>query len=120
MATTFTISTEPGELDLEHYSGDTLSLRVNVDAAVVAGREFLAQIRNQATSQKIAASFSITPDATGADVILLGEASEELTVRGEYEGVYDIQLAMPGGLDPVTTILKGKITLIPDVSREVA
>ena len=108
--------TRPTEVNIDHYGGDTLTIRVNVDAAVVAGRDWNAQVRNARTSQAIAATFSIVEDATGADVVLASADCRRLSERGKYSGFWDVQLSVAGG-DPVTTLAQGELNIHPDVTR---
>lgn len=111
------IDTRPTVYDIDHYAGDTLVIHVKVAAAVIAGREFTAQARARRTGHKIDATFVIIPTAIGADVQLNAADSQRLAARGKWEGYWDVQLAMPGGLDPVTTLAHGELRLHNDVTR---
>lgn len=111
------IDTRPTVVDIEHYGGDTLSLHVTIDSAVVAGRSWSAQVRRSPSVTKLDASFEIYETVEGAVVVLTGEASETLARRGKYEGYWDMQLAEADGSDPVTTLASGKLTVYPDVTR---
>lgn len=108
--------TRPTEVNIDHYGGDTLTIRVNIDAAVVAGRVWNAQVRTARTSQAIAATFSIIEDGTGADVTLSSDDCKALSSRGRFTGVWDVQLSAAGA-DPVTTLAQGDLVIHPDVTR---
>lgn len=110
------LTTLPQVVNINHYGGDTLTIRVIVDASVIAGRQFSAQIRAKTTSRKIDASFSVFPNATGCDLMLSAADAQRLTARGVYEGFWDVQLTMAGS-DPVTTLGYGDMTVHPDVTR---
>lgn len=115
------LSTMPQQVNIEHYGGDTLPIHVKVDELIIAGREFTAQVRSKAVASKIDATFSVVLiPGVGADIILSSEDCRRLSYRGQYEGVWDVQLAMPGGLDPVTTLGFGDLIINPDVTRPVA
>lgn len=111
------IDSRPTTVDITHYGGDTLSLHVTIDSAVVAGRSWSAQVRRSPAATKLDASFEIYETVEGAVVVLTGEASETLARRGRYEGYWDMQLAEADGSDPVTTLASGKLTIYPEVTR---
>ena len=108
--------TRPTQVNIDHYGGDTLTIRVTVDAGVVAGRDWNAQVRATRTSQRIDATFTIIPDATGADVMLSADDCKRLSDRGKYAGFWDVQLSAAGA-DPVTTLAQGELAIYPDVTR---
>lgn len=112
-----TIDSRPQVIDIDHYAGDTLTLHVKVPALVVDGRTWTAQVRSRTDSQKIEASFQITPTADGADVVLLSEDCQRLAKRGKFVGAWDVQLAEADGSDPVTTLAYGELRIHPDVTR---
>lgn len=114
------LSTMPQQVNIEHYGGDTLPIHVKAPPEIIAGREFTAQVRGKAVASKVDATFSVILTAVGADIILSSEDCRRLSARGIYEGVWDVQLAMPGGLDPVTTLGFGDLIINPDVTRPVA
>lgn len=109
--------TRPTEVNIDHYGGDTLSIAVKVSSEIVAGREWSAQVRSARTSQRIDATFTCTPNAEGADVVLAAADCRALSERGEYNGFWDVQLSAPAGADPVTTLAQGAIKIHPDVTR---
>lgn len=111
------IDSRPQVIDIDHYAGDTLTLHVKVPALVVDGRMWNAQVRSRTDSQKIEATFQITPNASGADVVLLTEDCQRLAKRGKFVGVWDVQLAEADGSDPVTTLAYGELRIHPDVTR---
>lgn len=113
------VDTRPTEVDIDHYGGDTLTLHFTVDSAVVAGREWTGQVRSQRTSQKVEATFSFITTAGGADAVLSAADCKRLSSRGKFTGFWDVQLAVAGGLDPVTTLAHGEMRIHPDVTRQV-
>ena len=110
------LSTMPQEVNIEHYSQDTLVIHVKIDDEVIGGRVFNAHVRSQRTSRKIDAEFDVILTATGADLVLTGDQQTKLTGRGVYEGFWDVQLS-DAGEDPITTLAQGSLTLNPDVTR---
>ena len=110
-------STQPTQVDIDHYGGDTLVIRVNVSAAIVAGREWKAQVRTNRTDAAIAASFVCIPDVDGCTIMLEAADCKALTATGVYKGYWDVQVAEPGDLDPVTTFATGVLKIDPDVTR---
>jgi hypothetical protein len=109
--------TRPTVVDIDHYAGDTLSIRVNVAADVVAGRQWKAQVRTKRTDPVAAAEFVCLPDADGATVMLESADCKALAVDGLYKGFWDVQVAEPGNTDPVTTFATGALNIHPDVTR---
>lgn len=108
----------PEEVNLELYSGDTITIHVKVlEPSLIAGRTFFAQIRSKQTSTKIDATLAVIVTEVGADLVLSTEDGRRLTARGPYSGWWDVQLAMADGNDPVTTLAYGEFKLNPDVTR---
>jgi hypothetical protein len=113
-----TLSTLPQVVDIDHYAGDTLPIRITISDVLIGSRVFSAQVRKTRNSTKIDASFSVTLiPGTGADIILSSADCLELTKRGDYEGFWDVQLTPAGGGDPVTTLATGELRLHSDVTR---
>lgn len=112
--------TRPQTVDIHHYGGDTLSIRIKIDAAVVAEREWSAQVRSRRGSAHADATFTIVPDELGAHILLLAEDTLRLSARNVYTGFWDVQLAPSGGGDPVTTLVEGTLRIYPDVTRSQA
>lgn len=110
--------TRPQTVDIHHYGGDTLTIRVNIDEEFVIGREWSAQVRSRRGSSQPDATFVITTDKHGAHVRLRAEDARRLAARNVYTGFWDVQLAPPGGGDPVTTLVEGTLRIYPDVTRE--
>lgn len=110
------LNTIPQVVNINHYGGDTLTIRITIDAAIVAGRTFSAQVRSKTTSRKIDASFSVFPSPTGCDLMLAAVDAQRLTSRGTYEGFWDVQLSLAGS-DPITTLGYGDFIAHPDVTR---
>ena len=111
------IDSRPQVVDIDHYAGDTLTLHVTIDDAVVAGRTFTAQVRNKLDSQRVDAEFEVIPDLTGASIVLLSADCQRLAKRGKYTGFWDVQLAEADGSDPVTTLAHGELRIHQDVTR---
>jgi len=121
---------EPAQLDLTAYRGDTGKFRVTVtqDGAPfdVSGATWDADIR--ATEDgPLVATMTVTPvvgQTNSVDVVLPADVVTPTATEGEpptsepFVGVWDLQMAF--GVDPdveVTTILRGQITMTRDVSR---
>lgn len=113
------LSTMPQIVNVEHYGGDTLTIHLKVATEIIAGRVFSAQVRSKAVTAKVDAAFGVILTAAGADIVLSSADSRRLSSRGDYEGVWDVQLAMPDGSDPVTTVGYGEMLIHPDVTRPV-
>jgi hypothetical protein len=122
------IDTRPKVVDIAHYAGDTLTIRVNVSDVVVAGREWSAQVR-ALRDGTLDAEFLIQTDELGAWLTLPEAETRRLANGGElvratrgrvlrYTGDWDVQVAPVGGGDPVTTFAQGKLTIDLDVTRE--
>jgi hypothetical protein len=112
--------TRPQTVDIHHYGGDTLSIHIKIDAAVVAEREWSAQVRSRRGGSHVDATFIILPDEHGAYVQLKAEDTLRLSARNVYTGFWDVQLAPAGGGDPVTTLVEGTLRIYPDVTRSQA
>lgn len=127
---TQTLSTVPMVVDVHHYGGDTLNILVVVPAAVVAGRDWDAEVRANREADTVDATFTIidgnTADETylqlpGAIVSeLLATKATSVRVDGKpvtrYVGVYDAQVSA-AGLDPIQTLVQGTLTIDLDVTR---
>lgn len=127
----------PDVVDIHHYAGDTLTIKITAPEALVGGREWSGQIRDVRTDSDVGAEFQITePTVAGgpAYVTLLSADSRRLVESGvlirvargpgqfamilRYSGQWDVQVAGAGGVDPVTTLVQGSIVLDLDVTRE--
>lgn len=111
------LSTLPQEVNIDHYAGDTLTIHIKIDTAQIAGRQFFAQVRSKAVSNKIDATFGVILTTPGADIVLASADCQKLAARGLYEGFWDVQLAQADGSDPVTTLGYGELRVHPDVTR---
>lgn len=111
------VDTRPQVLDIDHYAGNTLVIKVTVPDSVVAGRVWNAQVRSTSTSRRVEAVFDILPRSDGADVVLKADDTMRLAAKGEASFVWDVQLSMPDGGDPVTTLVRGDLRITPDVTR---
>jgi hypothetical protein len=110
--------TRPTQVDIDHYAGDTLSIRINVSSTIVAGRVWKAQVRTERTALTVAAEFVCIPDTDGCTIMLASADCKTLARAGVYKGFWDVQVAETGGLDPVTTFGGGKLNIYPDVTRQ--
>lgn len=115
------ISTLRKQVDLEHLSGDTLTISVKAPAALVDGLEWHAQVRISTGDADIQAEFDISPPVVpGEPAFLVLKAADTGRLApdgGQFAGVWDVQVSAPGGLDPVITLAGGKLSLKPDVTR---
>lgn len=109
--------TRPQQIDIDHYAGDTLTIRVNVDDALVDGREWHAQVRDKRRGGKIVADFTCLPDSLGAYLTLTSESCRMLAAVGAFKGFWDVQVAYPDEPDPVLTFATGYLNIHPDVTQ---
>lgn len=109
-------NTRPQEIDIDHYAGDTLVIRINVNATVVAGRTWKAQARIERTSTTLAGEFEVFPDVDGCTIQLPSAICQTLAATGEWKGYWDVQVS-DAGSDPVTTFATGHLNISPDVTR---
>lgn len=127
---TQTLSTVPMVVDVHHYGGDTLNILVVVPAAVLAGRDWDAEVRASREADTVDATFDVLvgntadewylqlPGAVVSD--LLATKATVVRVDGKpttrYVGVYDAQVSQ-NGLDPIQTLVQGTLTIDLDVTR---
>jgi hypothetical protein len=136
------IDTRPDSVDVFHYAGDTLTLKIEVDDDLADGMEWTAQVRASRDASAPDAEFEIDLIEDGASLTLTAATTTELaTVSGillsgptlrtanpvafaagatqmlRYSGVWDVQIAAPGGGDPVISLAQGVLTIDMDVSR---
>lgn len=112
------ISTLPQVVNIDHYSGDTLPINVNISDELIAGRTFFGQVRSSRGAAKIDATFTvILVPGTGAILQLSSAQCRALTTRGDYTGYWDVQLAEADGSDPVQTLAMGELRMHQDVTR---
>lgn len=111
------ISAVPQTVDVAGYVGDTLTIVVTAPSALVDGLGWSAQIRSANDATEVAATFAITPPtvADGPAYLVLSTAAS--TALGVFSGVWDVQVAAAGGVDPVITLARGKFTQEMDVTR---
>jgi hypothetical protein len=113
---------EPAQLDITAYRGDSGRFRVTVtqDGAPldVSAATWDCDIRAQPDAP-VLASMTVTPvvgTTNAVDVLLPANATSNVS----GEAVWDLEMTM--GTDPditTTTLLRGNITFTPDVSRPV-
>ena len=134
MASASKIDTRPKVVDIDHYAGDSLVIRVRAPAELVAGLRWDAAVKS-APGQPIAdAVFRVTEPETGEDgkiqayLILPTEDTTRLALSGKrrrttsggwaftYLGFWDCQVSDDLN-DPVTTLARGALNLTIDVTR---
>lgn len=108
--------TRPKQIDIDHYGGDTLTIRVNATADVVAGREWQAQVRDKRRGGRVVADFTIAEDVDGATLTLPSSTCSTLSERGVFKGFWDVQVADPVDPDPTLTFATGYLNIHPDVT----
>jgi len=127
---TQTLSTVPMVVDVHHYGGDTLNILVVVPAAVIAGRDWDAEVRANREAVDVDATFDVIVGNTADEWYLqlpgsvvsdlLATKSVVVRVDGKpvtrYVGVYDAQVSA-AGLDPIQTLVQGTLTIDLDVTR---
>lgn len=112
-----TVDLLPGKLNIKVSRGDTDGIPLDITeggvAADLTGRTYAAQLRrSQSSSTAIDITVDTTDAATGRLVLRLEPAVTE-TLSGDYQ--WDLQQTIGG---TVRTILAGKWTFAPDVTRE--
>lgn len=115
--TTPTVDLLPGKLNIKVTRGDTDGIPIDIQegglAADLTGRTYAAQLRR---SPNATIAIDVTVDTTDADtgrlVLRLDDEVTE-TLSGDYQ--WDLQQTMGG---TVRTILTGKWTFAPDVTRD--
>lgn len=134
------LSTVPDVVDIDHYGGDTLTVRIDLpDEFTSAAMEWRAQIKGTREQTTPDAEFAITEPSgpgTPAFLVLSSEESGRLVGTGSivrvrakdgslrvirrYVGQWDVQVSGAGGADPVRTLVQGAMKIEIDVTREVA
>jgi len=116
------LSTAPKSVPLTGYGGDTLTFSITAPDALVAGRDWLGQVRATRDASEVLATFDITPPTVAdgpAYVTLPGSVTHDLVANApslNFNGVWDVQISAAGA-DPITTLVQGTLTIGPDVSR---
>ena len=109
----------PSKADLSIYQGDDYGAEVSVfnadgSAADLTGAAAKAQIRVDTADKAPAVVVEMTTVVSGARVtISLLKAETAKLTRPAY--VWDLQLTMPSSA--VVTILSGRVTVTPEVTR---
>ncbi len=123
-----TISSRPDVVNLNLYSGDAFSYLYTVTdsdtglAIDVTNSVFLVQFREQTSSATVLAEGVVTKVTPAAGEIKLDLTGEQVATLAAYTafqsrqgGVWDLQhtdeLLVP------TTLLRGRVKILPDVSR---
>jgi hypothetical protein len=129
------LDTRPQVVDVSHYGGDTLTIKVYAPFSITTGKDWNAHLKAERSSDVIDATFTITPPAADGDPALLVLESEitsalvtgapvmsrrgpggELRSIQQYSGEWDCQISV-GGNDPVKTLVQGTLTMDLDVTR---
>lgn len=128
------IDTRPDTVDIIHYGGDTLTIRVEAPAGVTDGMDWAAQVKASRDVDVVDAEFDITPPVTPggpAYLVLPSAVCKALTATGavaremvdgrmavvqRYTGEWDVQVSAAGS-DPVRTLAQGALTIELDVTR---
>lgn len=135
------INTTPDIVNITHYGGDTLTIKVEVSDDLAGGAEWHAQLRSDPLSATSDAEFVITTHMDGATLVLPGSVTRDLvegvnatafaafnanpmpfatsTAVKDYVANWDVQISGPGGIDPIKTLARGVITITLDISRAV-
>jgi hypothetical protein len=135
-----TIDTRPKVVDIIHYGGDTLIIRIEAPASVTDGKVWDAHVKTAAGTTVPAAEFDITPptvqggpafltlpSATCAALVagqpVLMRRTQEVSTREitnyaikTFTGVWDCQVSVAHS-DPVRTLVKGALTIEQDVTQ---
>jgi hypothetical protein len=123
-----TINAVPEKVDVTGYGGDTLSIRVNVSGQAWTNPQWSAEVRESRTTADVDAAFTITPDSTGAWLVL--SAAQTASLLGavvarqqgkaipllltKYVGQWDVQVKDGA---TVVTLAQGSLTIEADVTR---
>jgi hypothetical protein len=109
--------TDPAELNLCVYRGDTGHLRIQVliagVPADVSAATFDADIRASADSTVLLATLLAVPVAGQPSMVDLTLTAAE-SAKLSTSGVWDLQMTLGG---EVTTLVAGTVTVTKDVSR---
>lgn len=135
------IDTRPQVVNINHLSGNTLTIKVKTPVLYGAGLVWTAQVRRTSNADLVDATFSVaagtSPDPEEAvHYLSLSSATTAhlcqdfgvlTTVRDKgsvaentikrYTGRYDIQISGPNGTDPVITLGTGELLIDLDVTR---
>ena len=110
---------QPADQDLTIMRGDTETIVVTITTdgttpVNITGRTYRAQIRSQADSTTIKATFTctVTNGAAGQVTCILSATSSAALSAGLY--YWDLEENASG---TVTTILAGTVTVLADVTR---
>lgn len=135
------LDTRPQKVDVIHYAGDTLNIRILADASVTDGMTWNADLKQAKDSPTVDASFTILPpDVSGGPAYLqLDSATTRALAMGQpvtminptsaearagvapravqqYSGIWDCQVS-DNGSDPVRTLVQGTLIIEMDVTQ---
>jgi hypothetical protein len=107
----------PGFKPLKLYKGDTFAFRMSLDSSNqnynITGHTFIAQIKEKGKSTVVAEFDYSIENGVGGVVLLTLPATEADKLIGGKKYEYDVQMNNSG---IVSTILKGPIVVVSDVS----
>jgi len=136
-----TIDTRPQVVNINHLSGNTLTIKVRTPVLYAAGLVWSAQVRSSSTSTVVDATFTITTGAStdpqeavhyvslsssqtmhlcedlGSTITVREKGSTKENTIKRYVGRYDIQISGVNGADPVITVGTGELLIDLDVTR---
>lgn len=106
----------PAEFNLTTYRGDTFLHQLKLVDADLRGSTVLAQVRERYSDAAIVLTLDTTLSYLSPDTFIeIGKSAAALQSVDPGEYVWDIQVTTVQGV--VNTLLKGKFTHLPDVSR---
>lgn len=131
------IDTRPQVVDITHYGGDTLTIKVTAPESLTTGMVWNAQVRTSRTGTTTAdATFTITPPnpptdpaaylvlkaadcrrLIGTGAVVQKRMGAEVRAIQTYKGSWDCEIKHPTNPDPVTTLVQGQLNLELDVTR---
>lgn len=114
---TSTVDLRPGRLNIKSTRGDTVALPIVIQEAGapadLTGRTYLCQIRRTKPGDVIVEVDVDDADAATGELVLRIDSADTEPLSGEY--VWDLEQTV---VDNPRTILAGKWTFEPDVTRE--
>lgn len=129
------LDTRPQKVDILHYGGDTLTIRIQAPSSLTDGMTWKADVKAARGSDVVDASFVVTPPVSSggpafltlpaavtaalvADAPIVTKRLEDRSTRSvqQYVGEWDCQISADGA-DPVTSLAQGTLTIELDVTR---
>jgi len=134
------LDTRPKKVDILHWAGDTLTVKVTAPASLTDGKVWDAHIKT-AVGAAVTAEWAITPPTIsgGPAYLVLDSATTAAMAAGQpvvyiepdsraqragvepravqqFVGVWDCQVSFNGS-DPVRTLVQGTLTIEMDVTQ---